>query len=566
LPALARRVLSREVFQQMGSTPSVTLSNFTGLDFNAILQADVAAAQVPITALQNQLVAVNTSISTLGTIQGDFTSLQNALTALNTSLTIPPTGVNVAQTAPFTASVTGAPINGTYSVAVNQLASAQSIASQGYASSTAGVGDGTITLTIGGQATPITIDSSNDTLTGLAGAINAANLGVTAQVVNTGAPGAPFRLQLTSNSTGAAQAFSVSSSLTGGTAPDFVNNEIGPTDTSDVSGTSTPTVGGTYTGTLSQGYHFTVITGGTVGVAPITIAWESDSGEAGTITVPTSYAGQQLNVADGVTVSLGTGTLNTNDTFGAGAFVPQISQAQDATVQVGNQITTSSTNQVSNAINGVTLSLNGTGGPSVVTVSPDLATEANQISAFVSAYNTAVNDTVTNTQALPQQTAPPLANDGGLRLTLFNLQTQLGTLNLSSLGITVDQNTGDLTFNQSNFTSSALSNPSGVNSTIGQLYSSLNPVVSNVIAPNTGLIATETTSDQQQTTQLSQQINTLAAQEQQQEQALQAEFAQIQAVVSTYQNLAQLFEGSGSGSSGSGSSTPAPGSNLTVSG
>ncbi len=551
----------------MATTPSVTLSNFTGLDFNQILQADAAAAQVPIAALQNQLVGVNTAISTLGTIAGDFTSLQTALTTLNTSLTIPPAGVSVSQGAPFTAAVSGGPINGTYNVTVSQLASAQSLASQGYASSDASVGDGSVTITVGGQPTSITIDSSNDTLAGLAGAINGAGIRVTAQVVNTGAPGAPYRLQITSNATGSAQAFSISASLSGGTAPDFANKEIGPTDTRGVTGTATPTIGGTYTGTLSQGYHFTVVSGGTVGVDPITIAWTSDSGEAGTITVPTSYAGQQIDVADGITLTLGTGTLKTNDTFGAGAFVPQVTAAQDATVQVGSQIVTSSSNQVTNAIDGVTLDLNGTGGPSVVTVSPDLTTEASQISAFVSAYNTAVNDITTNTQALPNQTAPPLADDGGLRSTLFNLQSQLGTLNLSTLGISVNQQTGDLTFNQGQFITSASSNPTAVNSEIGQLYSALNPTVSGVVAPNTGLIATETTNDQAQTTQLSTQINTLTAEEQHQQQLLQAEFGQIQAAVATYQSLSQLFtDNSSSTSSSSSSSTPTPGSNLTLSG
>lgn len=245
--------------------------------------------------------------------------------------------------------------------------------------------------------------------------------------------------------------------------------------------------------------------------------------------------------------------------------MPQVTQAQNAIVQVGNQIITSATNQVSNAINGVTLSVNGTGGPSVVTVSPDITTEANQISAFVSAYNTALTDTVNNTQALPGQTAPPLADDGGLRLTLFNLQAQLGTLNLSSLGISVNQTSGQLSFDQSTFETSAATNPSAVNTTIGQLYSALNPVVSDVIAPSTGIVATETANDQQQITQLTQKIDTLTAQEQQQAQALQAEFAQIQAVVNSYQNLAQLFDNSGSSSSSS-SSTPAPGSNLTVTG
>lgn len=265
----------------MASTPAVTLSNFTGLDFNQILQADAAAAQVPISALQNQLVGVNTAISTLGTIAGDFTSLQSALNALNSSLSIPPEGVTTSQNAPFTAAVTGAPINGTYNVTVSQLASAESLASQGYASSDASVGDGSLTVSIGGQPTSITVDSSNDTLAGLADAINTAGLGVTAQVVNTGAPGAPFRLQITSNATGSAQAFSVTSSLAGGTAPDFANNEIGPVDASGVTGTSAPALSGTYTGTLSQGYHFTVVSGGTVGVDPITIAWSSDSGRRG---------------------------------------------------------------------------------------------------------------------------------------------------------------------------------------------------------------------------------------------------------------------------------------------
>jgi flagellar hook-associated protein 2 len=551
----------------MASAPSVTLSNFTGLDFSQILQADAAAAQVPITALQNELVGVNTAISTLGTIQGDFTSLQSALNTLNTSLTIPPAGVTVSQNAPFTAAVTGGAVNGTYDVTVSQLASAQSLASQGYASSDASVGDGSVTITVGGQPTSITIDSSNDTLAGLASAINGAGLGVTAQVVNTGAPGAPYRLQITSNATGFAQAFSIAANLAGGTAPDFANNEVGPTDSSGVTGSATPTIGGTYTGTLSQGYHFTVVSGGTVGVDPITIAWTSDSGEAGTITVPTSYAGQQLSVADGITLTMGTGKLKTNDTFGAGAFVPLVTAAQDATVQVGSQIVTSSSNQVSNAINGVTLDLSGTGGPSVVAVSPDLTTEASQVSAFVNAYNTAVNDVTTNTQALPNQTAPPLADDGGLRSTLFNLQSQLGTLNLSTLGISVNQQTGDLTFDQGQFVTSASSNPTAVNTTIGQLYSALNPTVSEVIAPNTGLIATETTNDQAQTTQLATQINNLTAEEQHQQQLLEAEFGHIQAAVAAYQSLSQLFtDNSSSNSSSSSSSTPTPGSNLTVSG
>jgi len=547
------------------ATSGITLSNFTGIDFNSILTAETAAAQVPITAEQNQLVGVNTAISILGSISGDFTTLQSALATLNTSLTIPPTGATVSAGAPFTASITGAPLNGTYTVNVSKLAQAQSVASQGYASNTSKVGDGTISISVGGAAaTPITVNSTNDTLDGLASAINStANIGVTAQVVNTGAPGAPYRLELTSNSTGTAAAFSVSSNLAGGTSPDFVNPEIGPTVSSSVTGTSTPAIGGTYTGSLSQGYQFSVVSGGTVGTDPITLKWTSDSGETGTVNIPANASGPTA-VADGLTVSLGSGTLKVGDSFSAAAFVPQVSNAQNATVQVGNQIVVSQTNTVSNAISGLTLQLSNTGTNSSVTVAPDLTTQGKNINAFVTAYNTAIGDIVQETQALPQQTAPALSGDGALRSTMFELQSQMGKLNLSNLGITVNQQTGDLVFSQTSFVASETNSPTAVNQSISALYSALNPMVSQVVAPNTGVIASDTSSYNSQKTdiinKLTQMNNDLTNYTAQ----LQLQYATIQATVAGYQNIANLFTAiSSDGSSSSSSST---GYSLSVTG
>ena len=334
----------------------VTLQGFTGVNFSQILDSVLASAQVPITNLQDQVTSENTAISTLGQLSSDFTSVQSALNALDQSLSIPPVAATASSGAPFTAQSTGGALAGSYAVTVGQLAAAQSLASQGYASDTGSVGTGTLTVTIGGVATPITIDSSNDTLDGVAAAINSANLGVTAQVFDTGLAGAPYRLEVTSNSTGAAQSFTISSSLTGGTAPDFAGSTVGPTSAVSISGTSTATVGGTYTGGLTQGYHFTVTSGGTLGSDQITIAYSSDSGESGTITVPSNYtAGTPIDVADGLTLSLSAGTLETSDQFSAAAFDPVISTAQNAEVQVGNQIVTSDSNAVTNAIPGVTL-------------------------------------------------------------------------------------------------------------------------------------------------------------------------------------------------------------------
>ncbi|HZP45488.1 MAG TPA: flagellar filament capping protein FliD [Candidatus Binataceae bacterium] len=546
-----------------GVTP-ITLSNFTGLDFNQILQATVAADQVPITDLQNQVAAENVAISTLGTIGADYQNLQSALTTLNDSVTTPPMTTGVSTNAPFTAAVNGAPLAGTYTVSVSQLASAESLGSQGYASDTAGVGDGIVTINVGGTNYNITVDSSNDTLDGLASAITAAGAGVTAQVVNTGLVGAPYRLLVTSNTTGSTQGFTITSSLSGGTAPNFAQSQVGPTVINTLNGTATPTVGGNYTGAVTQSYQFTVTAGGTVGTDPITIAYTSDTGESGSFTVPASYsAGSPVAVVDGLTLNLSAGTLQTGDSFGVAAFTPQVTAAQNATLQVGGQIVSSSSNQVTNAVPGVTLSLTGTGGPATLTVGSDTQSEGNQISAFVSAYNQLLNDIQKNTQAVPNQAAPPLAADGGLRTSLFSLQFGLGQVNLAQLGITVDQTTGQLSFSQSSFAAAQSADPTSVTQAITSLYNALNPVVSYAAAPTTGLVATETASDQQTVTNLNQQIATLNQQLTAQESQLQLEYGQIQAQVAGYQNIAQLF--ATSSSSGSGSSVTIPGSNLTVS-
>lgn len=68
-------------------------------------------------------------------------------------------------------------------VMVNQLARAQSSYSAVVADRTAAVGAGTMTLTVGGVAKAITIGATNNSLDGLADAINASGAGVTASII-----------------------------------------------------------------------------------------------------------------------------------------------------------------------------------------------------------------------------------------------------------------------------------------------------------------------------------------------------------------------------------------------
>ncbi len=89
---------------------------------------------------------------------------------------------------------------GNYTVKVDSLAQSQSLASGIFTDKDAtSIGTGSITLNVGGESKTITVDGSNNTLQGLANAINDAGVGATAGVVDTGSG---FRLVLSSEETG----------------------------------------------------------------------------------------------------------------------------------------------------------------------------------------------------------------------------------------------------------------------------------------------------------------------------------------------------------------------------
>jgi flagellar hook-associated protein 2 len=109
---------------------------------------------------------------------------------------------------------------GSYTVDVTSLASAQALASRDAFADrdTTSVGQGTLTLSVGGKTADITIDSSNDTLQGLANAINEADAGVSAGIIDTGSG---FQLVLSADKTGTDNTVSISvSGDNGGTDTD----------------------------------------------------------------------------------------------------------------------------------------------------------------------------------------------------------------------------------------------------------------------------------------------------------------------------------------------------------
>lgn len=110
-----------------------------------------------------------------------------------------------------------AAVAGTYALTVQSIARAHQTASAGFVDSAARIKEGTFSVQAGsGQAVTVTIDPLNNTVQGLADAINNAGGEVRASLINDGSA-TPYRLLLTSTKTGTAGAITVTNNLTNGT-------------------------------------------------------------------------------------------------------------------------------------------------------------------------------------------------------------------------------------------------------------------------------------------------------------------------------------------------------------
>jgi flagellar hook-associated protein 2 len=204
-----------------------TLGTGSGIDITSLVgqlvDASFANTNASLTAKDEKLTAQISKTSELKSSISDFASALSQLTAGGT-LATQPTSSNIGivkTTRLASATLTG--LNA--SVEVRQLAQGQVASTSAFAGGAATViGEGTLTLTFGtatvadgamtdftaGSGTPvtITIDAANNTLQGVANAINAAKAGVTASVI-TDSSGARLMVK---SATGATQAFELSGS------------------------------------------------------------------------------------------------------------------------------------------------------------------------------------------------------------------------------------------------------------------------------------------------------------------------------------------------------------------
>jgi flagellar hook-associated protein 2 len=246
----------------------------------------------------------------------------------------------------------------------------------------------------------ITLNSGNNSLNGLASAINASGAGVSANIVNTGSGATPYQLVLTATNTG------------------------------------------------------TGSTGGVVSLADVT----SNNGTS---------TDNQLGIAAGKVDSLTTPT-----TISGGL---QSAAATNAVFSVDGVQLTRQTNTVTDAVNGLTLSLlqGGQTGTTALTVAEDTSTITTTLQSVVTSYNQLLNDyTVASTatkDASGNIVSAPLSNDSTARNLLAQIQSVFTSIpagmpssatyqSVGDLGITTNSD-GTLALNTSTLTTALQNNP-----------------------------------------------------------------------------------------------------------
>ena len=120
----------------------------------------------------------------------------------------------------LTAEVTGTPVAATYTIESVRLAQNHAtVVDTLYASKQAAISEGDLSITVAGQTKTLTIDSSNNTLEGLANSINQGDFGISASIVKNGSE---FQLLFSSKTSGGDGVFS----LTGVAEFDDTNTSI----------------------------------------------------------------------------------------------------------------------------------------------------------------------------------------------------------------------------------------------------------------------------------------------------------------------------------------------------
>ncbi len=180
----------------------------SGLDTDSIISQLMDLERRPIVQLQQKEAAYQSKITALGLVKGAMSELKSSVEALKDTDGFISYRATSSNSDIISVSADDNIQPGNYSITVSQLASAQQVRSAAFTGSDVTVGTGTLSIQVGnGETVDIEISTDNNTLSGIAQAINESDAGVTAGVINDG--NGNYYLTLQAKETGAANTISL---------------------------------------------------------------------------------------------------------------------------------------------------------------------------------------------------------------------------------------------------------------------------------------------------------------------------------------------------------------------
>ncbi len=413
------------------------------LDIKSIVDSMITYERVPVTFMEQDKEFKTQQVAAYQAILAKFVALQSQVSLMKRESSFNKASISVSDESVLTAAAGDKIMPGSYNLRVLSLARNHQLASQGFDdATTTSFGTGYIRLSVGDASpTTINIEPGNNSLLGIKEAINNADVGITATIINDGSSSNPYRLLLTADKTGAVNDINFEVSLNGGDTLDFINSSFDTPEEVSFSTGSTSNVSlgssASYTGTENKVYTFTVDGSGTqtVGSDNITINWTVDGVNYESILVTQADAEYELvgDGADGLRLSFSAGDLVAGDTFQVTAFSPLVQSAADARIAVGSDgigggspiVINSQSNEFKDVLPGLTVNVKKINDPGEsVTISSAIDSSAvkTMISDMIDDYN-GVMDFINGQFTYDQEKA-----ESGVLFADYSLQVMQSTV------------------------------------------------------------------------------------------------------------------------------------------
>lgn len=200
---------------------SATSGLVSNIDYQALITQLVGVQKVSITQLTAEKTTFEKARTAYGNLSSKVQDLLTAADALRTEAGFRVFTTDISDSTILGAATSDTATAGSYSIVVTNTAKAHKILSTGVADAATLVasGAGSFSFQVGsGAVQTVTVDAST-TITSLRDSINALNAGVTASVVNDGSPADPYKLIISSDTTGTANGVTITANDTTLTFP-----------------------------------------------------------------------------------------------------------------------------------------------------------------------------------------------------------------------------------------------------------------------------------------------------------------------------------------------------------